>query len=683
MPETKEVKKAKGDRTKPKKARNLIPKQDVQADVVSMGGGTLTSKPPLYSHDGKYFFCACSRYVKVFSVASGECVRTLVGHTDDVTFLAHNPSNALQLISCSLDGTIRVWDYNDSVQLRHHDLQIPLHYVALHPALPPNTALVVSTVTNLKKGVLKNASRVYIYRLKPGKGTKKTTLFKGGECVAAAISPDGLRFAMVAKKKLYLCDIKAATVEKFGHTHKLLALAFHPKEPCIATGDATGKVTLWYCIGGERPAVTTTMHWHSHAVASIAYSGDGAYLLSGGHESVLVIWQLATDNKQFLPRLGGPIRHICISADEEHFLLAHGDNAIRIVSSASLEIEHMIKGFRRAEGVSDRLPPTGLVVQPNTGLIVTNGLPGTLQFYDPRADRHVTEAEIIPRNYVSRRNNAPINYAHVERAAFSADGAWMATIERREAGILSEESRMKFWRVSPDSSTRAPYTLTTCCDAPHSKRVEALVFHPRVHMAVTCGLDRRFKIWEKTSDSSSSWFCRSVDFYQGLPAHAAAFSEDGSLVAVAFGSTVTLWDPVSNSLQGVLSYPPSNEKVSFVAFIAASPFLVASTETTVYVWNILTCSVWWSYRMNATSIAVDPSSPRFAAFVKDDQTGDYRAVLFEAATPTPISILPLAGHRVWSAVFVPPRRADGNGEHADSLVCFFNDRFEVGTFDAA
>lgn len=41
----------------------------------------------------------------------------------------------------------------------------------------------------------------------------------------------------------------------------------------------------------------------------------GNYLLSGGLETVLVTWHLESQEKSFLPRLGGGIEHIFQSSD--------------------------------------------------------------------------------------------------------------------------------------------------------------------------------------------------------------------------------------------------------------------------------------------------------------------------------------------------------------------------------
>lgn len=56
----------------------------------------------------------------------------------------------------------------------------------------------------------------------------------------------------------------------------------------------------------------------------------GAYLLSGGEESVLVIWQLNNNGatKKFLPRLGAPLKYISSSPTDELTAICHADNGM-------------------------------------------------------------------------------------------------------------------------------------------------------------------------------------------------------------------------------------------------------------------------------------------------------------------------------------------------------------------
>jgi NET1-associated nuclear protein 1 (U3 small nucleolar RNA-associated protein 17) len=60
--------------------------------------------------------------VKVFSLASGECVHDLTKHNQLVTSIKLNPRNPLQIVSSSLDGSIIQWDYCDGIAVKVNGL---------------------------------------------------------------------------------------------------------------------------------------------------------------------------------------------------------------------------------------------------------------------------------------------------------------------------------------------------------------------------------------------------------------------------------------------------------------------------------------------------------------------------------------------------------------------------------
>ena len=101
---------------------------------------------------------------------------------------------------------------------------------------------------------------------------------------------------------------------------------------------------------------------------------------------------------------------------------------------------------------------------------------------------------------------------------------------------------------------------------------------------------------------------------------AAAFSQDGSLLAVAAGDTVTLWDPSSNALIACLGSPSANQgsPLSKLCFVSNSPYLVGYTtgaNPSLIAWNLLTESVWWSYQLAVSALAADPSAGSVAVAV--------------------------------------------------------------------
>lgn len=60
-------------------------------------GLKFSPRPILFTHDLKYFFCCASSLVKLYSISTGNEVRTLIGHSRNVTGILHHPTNNSQV----------------------------------------------------------------------------------------------------------------------------------------------------------------------------------------------------------------------------------------------------------------------------------------------------------------------------------------------------------------------------------------------------------------------------------------------------------------------------------------------------------------------------------------------------------------------------------------------------------
>ena len=98
--------------------------------------------------------------------------------------------------------------------------------------------------------------------------------------------------------------------------------------------------------------VWSSYHWHTNAVLSMAAFPDGTHMVSGGEESVLVIWNLPTDTKRFLPRVGAPISFITVSPNERYFALALLNNTVKIVDVLSNKTKHIIRGLMHSKQIN-------------------------------------------------------------------------------------------------------------------------------------------------------------------------------------------------------------------------------------------------------------------------------------------------------------------------------------------
>jgi len=119
---------------------------------------------------------------------------------------------------------------------------------------------------------------------------------------------------------------------------KSLALSHSP----LAAGDKFGKIYLISNPLSETPSIST-LHWHSQEVSSLQFAGP--FLISAGHEAVLVQWHLETQHKQFISRAGAPIQRLLFSTDGLLCGLFESDNSWKIIRTENNKVVKEFRGF--------------------------------------------------------------------------------------------------------------------------------------------------------------------------------------------------------------------------------------------------------------------------------------------------------------------------------------------------
>ena len=145
----------------------------------SLTDSSASRVPPIFTRDGRcvvvpymqgacssqcsYFFSAAGPSVKIHSVATGEVVSTLIPppsslspgagssqRSDTVTSAILNPHNPFQLITGSLDGYIRIWDFLDASLLQTISVSQPIFHIAAHESLPGYVFIAAARPTKKK-----------------------------------------------------------------------------------------------------------------------------------------------------------------------------------------------------------------------------------------------------------------------------------------------------------------------------------------------------------------------------------------------------------------------------------------------------------------------------------------------------------------------------------------------------
>lgn len=473
---------------------------------------------------------------------------------------------------------------------------------------------------------------------------------------ALAVSPSGQFLLSMNPHQINIlrtAHLQGGFVVHLDSAEPLTALAFHPTDNYFATGNQKGQIRLWYDVldaddainavesekeegvvtkrkGSKllnRPA-TAVFHWHANPVASIAFTPNGAYLLSGGEESVVVLWQLHTGHKEFVPRVGAPVLTLSITngvQSEQQIVARLRDGSVIFIGSQKLKIQKTISGLKAdpvrladlANRPATRVP---LAVQPITkNLVLPAGHPSSIQFYSPAEDAQALELEVSPSNRVSSAG-APIEPTRVDMVAFSTPAAagrsagsyWMATVDSWSNGHFTPSRHLKLWHHKSDQSG---FVLATRIDRPHDAPITSLSFSPSAEqpLLLTTSTDGTIKIWACVNDG---WQCRSSIAYRGFSPIDAAWSHDGSMFAVAHSRSVTLWSLASASL--IHAFPcAAIAPARSVRFTnAEGTALLAGGQHGTVEWDLLSFEETFTLAFEVGDIAAKPASSLFVATEK-------------------------------------------------------------------
>lgn len=240
-------------------------------------------------------------------------------------------------------------------------------------------------------------------------------------------------------------------------------------------------------------------HWHSRTVNSVKWSKDGNYFISGGPESVLVLWQTETSKQDFLPHLSASIENIVVSPRGASYAVHLDDNSTMVLSTAEMKPTFYVSGLqsltltqtpakdanvrRTWQPVESITKPIPAAVNPTDAsriwLRVGNGQKASqtgeqpsaslLQTFDVSSFRSVAKqplARTNPTDTNTTSQGQPVTEPTITHLCASRDGQWLASVdewqppERDISGMPGEPSlkqewardrrevHLKFWSVS-------------------------------------------------------------------------------------------------------------------------------------------------------------------------------------------------------------------------------------------
>jgi hypothetical protein len=182
------------------------------------------------------------------------------------------------------------------------------------------------------------------------------------------------------------------------------------------------------------------LHWHSLAVAGLAWSEEGATLYSGGGEAVLCKWRPADGNKpQFVPRLEAPV--VALGGGGGLTVLQLANNSLVLLDRQEDRVRGVVGGLARSETGW----PAGLAVDRDRLLL--NGCVGKVQVWSGRGGGRVHSIDITGQNYLTKERLAAPHNSEVERLAVSRCGRHLATLDCQWSAV--PRVTLRLWTFDP------------------------------------------------------------------------------------------------------------------------------------------------------------------------------------------------------------------------------------------
>ncbi|GAD99622.1 hypothetical protein PVAR5_8344 [Paecilomyces variotii No. 5] len=559
--------------------------------LLQVAGGRYSELDPIFSVDEKFIFLALEKAIHIFSTSTSRLYRSLqLESSTKIVGYQLSPTSNEHLYVFTSSGSVRKWDWTSGKQISWWETSCKTFSAricsidvdtavldALHSLRQRKDGRRELSITILKDGKT-NAEPVGSVALETSRSVKHITLSNQGRVV---IVSDG--------QHIFVGDRKAgalASPESFHYTWRELSLPVtatcfdireslpaegskvggskaKPAAPGVdlVLGDSSGAILIYQDVVNslsrrentqeteDRSLVFRKLHWHRGAVMALRWSRDGNYLISGGSESVMVLWQLDTGRKQFLPHLSAPICNIVISPTGNSYAVKLADNTAIVLSATELQPSSAIIGLQlpssrtaqttaltKSGGSSarilDAIPavlhprnPDHLLVAVPASQTAGDGKDKTanlcfLQTVDIRSGSHLSR-QALARTNTTVLNTGPegtkILPPDVKFLDITQDGQWLATVDDwlpypQDATALdpdcdgngpnfgySRETFLKFWTWN--DSTKL-WELVTRINEPHSRlqggaiSVLSLASRPDTHEFVTLGADDILRFWD-------------------------------------------------------------------------------------------------------------------------------------------------------------------------------------------
>jgi WD40 repeat protein/transcriptional regulator with XRE-family HTH domain len=385
-----------------------------------------------------------------------------------------------------------------------------------------------------------------------------------------------------------------------------ISMALSPDGDYLLGGGDDNVVRLWDARTGRE---LRQLRGHTDNVISAAFSPDGKHILTGSVDNTARLWDVETG--QELRRFIGHtkrIERVTFSADGKHILTASADATARLWDAQTGQALNVLSGHT-AEVIS-------LVASSDGKYILTGSADKTARLWDVQTGQ--------PLHVLSGHTDA------VTSVAFSPDSLHALT--------GSDDKTARLWDVQSGLEPARVF-------AGHTDALSSVAFSPDGQSVLTGSRDQTARLWDTLTGVERRRFTG-----HSAAVNSVAFSPDGAFVITGSADqTVRFWNARERS--GRLFGGHTGAITGIVFSTDGQYVLTASTDKTAHLWETATgraLQTFIGHTDSVNDVALSPDG-RYAATASADKT----ARLWETATGRELHILTGHTEAVNSVSFSP------------------------------
>jgi nephrocystin-3 len=250
---------------------------------------------------GDMLAAASGNEISIWSIQTGQLVNVLQGHSGMVVSLAATPKG--DLVSMSLDGTLRIWD--------------------------PDSCEILGT---MRHGITLKSIRES-YGDKPllesgGQNPLYVLLLWGG--VGLAATPDGKKIIYaLLENNLNVLDAKSGEnlTALEGHSGIITSISLSRDGKILISGSLDGTIRAWNLHNGK---CLHTLSGHSGVVVSTSVTFNGRLLVSCGADKKTIVWDLESGKSLSSISHSNSLRSLAFAPDGKTYFCGTFDGAISV-----------------------------------------------------------------------------------------------------------------------------------------------------------------------------------------------------------------------------------------------------------------------------------------------------------------------------------------------------------------